>query len=280
MTFTIESLPGRRYAGIRSDDPLTDEQIRRVVPAVFATRAHEDVSDRYAYLPTSELVNALRGEGFEVHMAAQSLARDTGRLPYTRHIVRMRAASRAQSGRGEFNEIALDTSHDRSRALTLRADRYRQVCGNGLVVGGEFDEFRLEHQGGIVIKDVITATQAIVGNFGRIDASRDAMNAIELTPTQREDFARSACALRWRPGVNPAPISAQTLLTLRNYEETPNTLWATFNIVQRNLVGGGNEGTTPTGRRTTTGAIRGIDGNTRLNRALWELAAATAANHN
>ncbi|WP_063044963.1 DUF932 domain-containing protein [Nocardia pseudovaccinii] len=259
----------RKFASVRADRPLTDAEIRDVVPAVFASHAHHAVTDSYAYLPTSELVDALREEGFEVYMAAQSRTRTPDRREYTRHIVRMRSASADQQGRGEFNELALDTSHDRTRALSLRADRWRQACGNGLVVGGEFDDIRLRHNGRIMIKDVIHSARAIVQNFALVDASRDAMNAIILTDAERLRFAQAALKIRWNPEVRPAPVPARELLVARNFEETPHTLWATFNIIQRNVVGGGMAGITPKGRPTKTRPIQAIGSNTQLNRALW-----------
>ncbi|MEV6774333.1 DUF932 domain-containing protein [Nocardia sp. NPDC051030] len=276
MNSTI-TVPSGRFATIRSEHgPLSDEQIRSVVPAIFATERHPDrTSDRYTYLPTSEIIAALHEEGYAPFMAAQSRVRDAERRAFTRHIVGLRHATASQTGRGEFNEIAVDSSHDGSRALTLRAARFRQVCGNGLVVGGLCDDIRLAHKGGIVIRDVIRAAHAITDNFSLVDASRDAMAALELTEAQRLAFAQSALELKWKPGVQHAPVRASALLKLQNYEERPSTLWSTFNIIQRNVVGGGVEGTTRSGRRTTTRPIRAIDSNTRLNRALWELAEQT-----
>lgn len=272
----ILTRPSKNYSGIRSDAPLTDIQLRAVVPAIYATNPHPEVSDRYSYLATADLVDALRAEGLGVYSAEQSSARDPKRRDYTRHIVRMRMpVTEAQRARGEYNEMALDTSHDRTRALTVRADRYRQVCNNGLVVGGTVEAIRVPHTGGIVIKDVISAATQIIESFALVDSVRDEMNEIELTREQRETFARKAIAARWDNTEVRQPVSVGSVLRPRNYEQTPNTLWATFNIVQRNLVGGGLTAISPSGRRRRTQPIRAIDANTRLNRELWDLAEAT-----
>jgi hypothetical protein len=39
---------------IRSNSPLTDEQIRFVAPSVYASEQHSSRSDRYSYIPTKE----------------------------------------------------------------------------------------------------------------------------------------------------------------------------------------------------------------------------------
>ena len=38
---------------LRSDSPLTDDQIHRVAPSIFADAPHESRSKRYAYIPTA-----------------------------------------------------------------------------------------------------------------------------------------------------------------------------------------------------------------------------------
>lgn len=43
---------------------LSDEQIQRVAPSVFAGGAHSSRSERYAYIPTSDVLAGLRREGF------------------------------------------------------------------------------------------------------------------------------------------------------------------------------------------------------------------------
>ena len=38
---------------LRSDYPLSDDQIRRVAPSIFADAPHESRSERYSYIPTA-----------------------------------------------------------------------------------------------------------------------------------------------------------------------------------------------------------------------------------
>lgn len=47
-----------------ADSPLSDDQIRRVAPSIFADGKHESRSERYTYIPTIEVLRGLRNEGF------------------------------------------------------------------------------------------------------------------------------------------------------------------------------------------------------------------------
>ncbi|MFZ8887334.1 MAG: DUF932 domain-containing protein, partial [Steroidobacteraceae bacterium] len=50
------------------------------------------------------------------------------------------------------------------------------------------------------------------------------------------------------------------------------TLWNTYNVIQENLLKGGQRGRATTGRRMTTRPVTGIQQDVKLNRALWSLA--------
>ena len=52
---------------LRSDSPLSDDQIRRVAPSIFADAPHESRSERYSYIPTAAVLTELRKEGFQPH---------------------------------------------------------------------------------------------------------------------------------------------------------------------------------------------------------------------
>lgn len=47
---------------LRSDHPLSDDQIRRVAPSIFADAPHESRSERYSYIPTAAVLTELRKE--------------------------------------------------------------------------------------------------------------------------------------------------------------------------------------------------------------------------
>lgn len=91
---------------LRSESPLSDEQIRAVAPSIFADAPHESRSERYSYNPTATLLQELRGEGFEPFMVCQTRVRGDDRRDFTKHMIRLRHASQIDA-RGEANEIIL-----------------------------------------------------------------------------------------------------------------------------------------------------------------------------
>ena len=54
---------------------LTNDEIRARAPSAFAASKHESRSERYGYIPTSVVIDALRKEGFNPVSAEQSRTR-------------------------------------------------------------------------------------------------------------------------------------------------------------------------------------------------------------
>jgi hypothetical protein len=75
---------------LRSEYPLSDDQIRAVAPSIFAPAPHESRSERYRYIPTAIVLQELRGEGFEPFMVCQTRVRHDDRRDTTKHLIRLR----------------------------------------------------------------------------------------------------------------------------------------------------------------------------------------------
>ena len=89
-TPTLATRFARTTRVIRSDTPLQEEQMRSAAPSIFATGKHQSRSERYAYIPTIDVLRGLRKEGFEPFMVAQGQSRVEGKTEYTKHLSRMR----------------------------------------------------------------------------------------------------------------------------------------------------------------------------------------------
>ena len=76
-------------SAFRSDYPLTNDQIAKYAPSVLATDPHESRGERYAFIPTIEVLEGLRaeepdeeaGETFDGGFHSFSLATGKRRLP-------------------------------------------------------------------------------------------------------------------------------------------------------------------------------------------------------
>jgi len=72
--------------------------------------------------------------------------------------------------------------------------------------------------------------------------------------------------------VDKSPITLSQVLRSRWHEDYGNDLWTTFQRVQENMIKGGLHGKSTTGKNTCARAVNGIDGDIKLNRALWLIA--------
>lgn len=256
---------------LRSDTPLSDDQIRRVTPSIFADGKHQSRSERYTYIPTIDVLRGLRNEGFQPFMVCQTRVRDLGKREFTKHLVRMRPASEITGE--DVNEIILLNSHDGSSSFQLLAGAFRFVCQNGMVAGDNVRDIRVHHKGNVV-QNVINGAFDVLDGFDLIREQKDGMRAIELNRDEQHAFARSALALRYDPtdAEAPAPITESQLLAPRRFEDRRDDLWTVFNKVQEHLTKGGLHGRSRSGRSMSTRPVTGIDQNVKLNRALWMLA--------
>lgn len=118
----------QRVAGaIRSDSPLSDDQIRRAAPSVFAAEAHVSRSARYVYLPTIDILQGLRREGFEAFSVTQARARTEDKREHAKHLIRLRHVSKFRPGQvgDSLPEIVLLNSHDGSSSYRMMGGMFR-----------------------------------------------------------------------------------------------------------------------------------------------------------
>ena len=271
MTHTpqLASRFGRNSQGLRSSTPLDNDQLRRVAPSIFADDKHGSRSDRYTYIPTGDILNGLRKEGFSPFMVCQTRVRDAGKREHAKHVLRMRHATQIDAP--EANEIVLLNSHDGTSSYQMLAGVFRWVCSNGMVCGDTTSDIRVRHSGDI-LNNVIEGAFKVMEGFELVNGQRDGMKALTLNAGEQSAFASAALALRYDDELAPAPVTEAQLLHPRREADSKGDLWTTFNRVQENFMRGGLQGRTATLKRTTTRAVVGIDAGIKLNRALWVLA--------
>lgn len=259
----------------RSPTPMTREQIAQWAPSVLGETAHESRSDRYTFIPTSNVLDGLEAEGFRVFEVRQTKTRDVARREFTKHMLRLRHGDSVQTRDGETGEIILINSHDGTSTYQLMAGWFRFVCSNGLVAGDVCDTIRVRHSGNIV-DNVIEGSYRVLDSLELAAENIDRFKGITLDSGSSHEFATRALGLRWDSG--KAPIKAEDMLGVRRWDDRAPSLWNVFNVVQENMIKGGIAGRAATGRRMQTREIRNVAENIRLNRELWNLANEFAGN--
>jgi Domain of unknown function (DUF932) len=265
----------------RRNTPLSNEQLRQIAPSIFATQPWQRMSDRYAFIPTIEIVDAMRVEGFVPVHAAQSKTRIEGKQDFTKHVIRFRDfrtgdAPAIRSLGQIYPELVLTNAHDGGSAYKIDAGLFRLVCLNGMTVqSGNLSQINVRHTGSPA--GIIDASYQLVSEFPKVLESVERFAALRLEAPQREAYATAALALRY-DDPQTAPVSAQQILRPKRDEDATPTLWNTLNTVQEHVIRGGLRGRNPqTLRRVSTRPVSGISEDARLNKALWVLTERMAA---
>lgn len=250
---------------------LTENELRRYAPSIFALSPSEGVSPKYQFVPTVEVLHTIGDLGFFPVKAVQSHARIAGRRDVVKHMIRLRHKdylSGAKVG-DEIPEIVLTNSHDRSAAYNLMAGIFRIVCSNGMCVQSEdFGTISVRHVGKTDLRSrVIDATYQVVDQVPKTLEKVAEWKQIELKPLQQLSFATAAIELLDNKNITPS----QLLASKRREDDSPN-VWNTFNRVQENITKGGIRTRTANGRRSATRPVKAVDRDVRLNKALWTLA--------
>tara|TARA_R110000868_G_scaffold237132_9_gene491618 strand:+ start:28526 stop:29407 length:882 start_codon:yes stop_codon:yes gene_type:complete len=265
----------------RTGEVLTNDELRSVVPSIFATEAHESRSARFAPIPTANVLDGLRAEGFDPFFAQQAKTRIAGKQEFTKHMLRLRHRSLTRAD-GEAFEVILVNANDGTSSYQMLPGFFRFVCANGLMVGDTFEEVKVRHTGEAV-HEVIEGAYRVLEEAPRVTEQVDAFKHLRLSQDEQHAFAEAAHILRFPNAhapeaeeAKPAPITAEMLLRPRRRDDMAENLWTTFNVVQENVIRGGQAGRVRDAnnrlRRASTREVKGIDQNKALNRALWTLA--------
>lgn len=249
---------------------LSEVQLMKNAPSVFATGGSEHVSSKYGFIPTIEVVRGLRTAGFHPVMASQSRTRIEGRESYVKHVMRFRHESNIDLAKkdGMLGEIVLMNSHDGTTSYQLRAGIYRLVCSNGLIVGDDFFCRRVKHQGQVVDRVVEAANDLIEIVPISVEKVKE-WQGIELNREQQVVYAQTAMGLKWDG--EEFPITPNQVLDPRRGADLGKDVWTTFNVVQENIIRGGVRYRTENGSRMRTRPVNSVGENVRLNTALWSL---------
>lgn len=273
---------------------LTNDELFHKAPSIFATAPWNEVSDKYTFIPTIEILDAMRKEGFLPVRAEQSRTRIAGKQEFTKHMIRFQRAqdletmiTAQQRNPGHFfyerdgqaapevTEIVLTNSHDRTGGFHLDAGLFRLACSNGLTVKtASIDSISVRHTGNIR-DNVIDGCIRIIEDTPKIMGQVETMKTIKLEAPEQLTFANAAMQLRYPnddKGNSTAPIQAISLLRARRNVDQAADVFTTMNVVQENFMKGGLRGRGATGKRTSTRAINSVNEDLRLNKALWILA--------
>ena len=268
----------------KNDRALSEDEIARFAPSVFATEAHASRSERFAPIPTIDILRGLRAEGFEVVGARQSGSRDETRRDFTKHMLRLRKMDGEALRVGDtLFEIVLKNANDGTSAYDLMGGLFRLICLNGMVVSDQtMGAVKVRHSGK-ALENVIEGTYRVLGDAQLALAAPEQWAKVKLEREEQVILAQSAHVLRFgdEGGGAAEAITAEALLRPRRSEDRFNDLWTTHNVIQEACIKGGLQGQGRDAnnrmRHYTSRPVNSIDADVKLNKALWMLGERMAA---
>ncbi|MCX6076289.1 MAG: DUF932 domain-containing protein [Campylobacterales bacterium] len=249
--------------------PLTHAELMKQAPALFTEQPHYDVSDKYHFIPTIDVIDEIKKNNWYPVSVSEAKVRDEDKEGYQQHLVRFRHFEDLLSPPENAVELLLFNSHDRSKSFSISAGIYRFVCANGLVIADSvFESYKIKHLG-VRENDVATAVANITAIKPKLMQKIERLEAIELSQLEKESFARSAIPLRFDKHLQ---IDHQDLLIPHRDDDKSNSLYTILNVIQENLLRGNISGINKeTGRRFTSKEITSISKDVDINQGLWDI---------
>ena len=241
------------------------ETLQEITPSVFATKPSPKLTDRYTFVPTDRILENFDREGWKVYSAKQM-----GKGQYSKHELRLRNGNMPMVG-DTFLEALIRNSHDGTTMFSVSAGLHRLVCSNGLTVPTSVsDSIRVRHLN-FDLGTVRMITDQFAQRLPIIEKSVNKMMEVSMNDNQKMDFVSKATLIRWDKGSVPA-LSMESILTPNRTEDSGNSVWSVFNVVQEKFVRGGTQYKSQRGRMTSMKYLKDFQSINKINTQLWELA--------
>jgi len=110
-----------RFLHMAALNPLTNDELYTQAPSIFAEEPAEDVSDRYAFVPTYTILDTFREAGYCPIMASESKVRNEENRGYQKHIIQFRSLDNLlrPNASEEYADIVLTNSHNRTSSFKV-----------------------------------------------------------------------------------------------------------------------------------------------------------------
>jgi len=251
---------------------MTQQEIARNIPSVFATAPHSSRSAKYSQVRTDLVLSKLFDAGFGVTSAKQGGSKIEGKADFTKHLIRLRHHDQKPLVGDVFPEVVVLNSHDGTSAYHVYLGIFRLVCSNGMVAGTTFSSYRFGHTARLA-QDVLEASFEIIGQAAIAHERIETMQAALMSPDDIELFGRAAHALRFGDRSEVAAVRPVQLLEARRVEDQGASVWEVMNRVQENAMHG-RSAITAAGARIPARRFNEVHASTQFNRDLWDLAEA------
>lgn len=248
---------------------LRKEDLEQKAPAIFATSPHHQVSSKYEFFPTWNVIQDLEKLNWFPVRVRQGVTRSEENYGVAKHSVTFRSKNYLDLQVGEvIPEVVLTNSHDRSFSFQGSMGLFRVKCTNGLVVSESmFQSFSIKHKGYkfSVVEEMITK---YVSSLPDVVEHISSYKKVILNQEKKSEFAKKALHLKYKNGLD---MDSNLLLTPKREEDQKDDLWTVFNVVQENLFRGEISYANSNNRKCKTRSLESVQAHLILNQNLWGL---------
>lgn len=279
---------------------LSNDEISERFPAVFADTPHESRGSRYMFVPTHEILDGLRREGFVPTTVMHQRARTDrpGLVSHGKHLIRFSHVNDLGIRQGERHEVIMVNSHNGTSSYQFMSGLFRLVCENGCIFGNLDNALKVRHTGNDdLLRSLLEATFTIASNSVNIMQEIERYKQIMLSWEEQTLMAEAAMVDRFDKVTvveadngrvvdrSLVPFQPEEFLRAQRSEDYvvggrsrfdagERNLHTTFQVLQENMVTRpmrSRQQSEQTHRRSHTRARNGIDGNVKMNSSLWYL---------
>lgn len=243
------------YFNSRNLSALNNEALARKAPAIFAQAPKETTSDNYLFIPTHRLIDGLRGQGWEVVAAKQSMNRASSfaNKETNKHSLFLARTENLQRGANFGDSLPLlkmTNSHNGMSTFSLSSGFFRVVCANGLTVPESIYAAPKVRHTRDMANEVIQATYKVLHDFPRLIEMKEKLNGIQLSQDEKFLLADAAADIFFdkeqrrlmnltaKQMHNDRYLLESQLIAPVRHDDRKNDLWTISNVIQENLIRG------------------------------------------
>lgn len=230
------------------------------VPPMAAQEASQEVSDRYNFLSTEQIVETMERQGYVVHGAQQR-----GHGQHGVHIVRFRHRDIVETPGtvgDSIPEIILKNAHNGRSSAVIRGGVYELVCANGMVIGTDAFMVKVRHDQHDIMDQIVNAAVNIGDKMEEMMDMIGLWRSKYLTDSEKNHLAHCMIEARFpaREWQQYSPeIERVRVARPRRMRQAYDSGWNVFNRIQESLTRGGRQNA-PRVRRLPGGVLPGQSG--------------------
>ena len=253
------------------------DQLRSQLPQAFVTAPASRVSNRYTFIPTSQILTDLDTLGWKIRSITNPRYKSEAKMLHGKHLVRLFHPNLQINADGDQNyvEIALYNSSDGTSRFRMEVGIFRMVCSNGLVIKtSDFGSVNMRHLN-YSFETLKASIDEMIAGLPNVVTKINTFSARILTQAEMTQLAQQAYGLR-NTGRQATAEEIQSILNPRREADAPNNLWTVYNRVQEAVIMGGSTLVDRRGRSRTARSIRDLGKQLKYNQELWQMAEALA----